>query len=116
MAGAVAEAEELTLAGLAGYEGVFTPKDPEGPAKVDRYLDSVAEIARALDAQGLFGGERVILSAGGSKFFDIVAKKFTAVRLSPSSRLTEATSAPRTTAPFWSVTCPSMYAVDWARA
>jgi D-serine dehydratase len=82
VARAVTGAEELTLAGLAGYEGVFTPKDPEGPAKVDRYLDTVAEIARALDAHGLFSGERVVLSAGGSKFFDIVVKKFTSVRLS----------------------------------
>jgi D-serine dehydratase len=81
VARAIAGTAELTLSGLAGYEGVYTPKDPEGLAKVDRYLDSVVEVARALDAEGLFGENRIILSAGGSKFFDRVAEKFTGARL-----------------------------------
>lgn len=81
VARAIAETTELTLSGLAGYEGVYTPKDPQGLAKVDRYLDGVVAVARALDAEGLFREDRIILSAGGSKFFDRVAEKFTAARL-----------------------------------
>jgi D-serine dehydratase len=39
-------------------------------------------MARALDAEHLLVGEQIILSAGGSKFFDRVAIQFGAARLS----------------------------------
>jgi D-serine dehydratase len=78
----IATRPRLALMGLAGYEGVFTPKDPEGAAKVQRYLDYVADIAGVLDAEGLFREKEIILTAGGSKFFDLVAKRFQAVSLS----------------------------------
>ena len=58
------------------------PRIPESLEKVDRYLAHVVEMARALDAEHLFAGEQIILSAGGSKFFDRVAIQFGAARLS----------------------------------
>jgi D-serine dehydratase len=82
VANAVAASPHLRLAGLAGYEGIYTPKDPESVAKVDRYLARIVEMARVLDAEHLFAGEEIILSAGGSKFFDRVAIQFGAARLS----------------------------------
>jgi D-serine dehydratase len=82
IAKAIASRPRLALTGLAGYEGVFTPKDPEGAAKVERYLDDVVDIARILDRAGLFQQGEIILTAGGSKFFDLVAKRFRAVSLS----------------------------------
>jgi D-serine dehydratase len=82
VARAVAASPRLSLAGLAGYEGIYTPKDPQSLEKVDRYLAHVVDTARALDAEHLFAGEQIILSAGGSKFFDRVAIQFGAARLS----------------------------------
>jgi D-serine dehydratase len=82
VARAVAASAHLSMVGLAGYEGIFTPKDPESVEKVDRYLAHVVEMAQALDAERLLVGEQIILSAGGSKFFDRVAIQFGAARLS----------------------------------
>jgi D-serine dehydratase len=82
VARAVAASAHLSLVGLAGYEGIYTPKDPESVEKVDRYLARVVEMARSLDAERLLVGEQIILSAGGSKFFDRVAIQFGAARLS----------------------------------
>ena len=82
VARAVAASPHLSLVGLAGYEGIYTPKDPESVEKVDRYLAHVVEMAQALDAEHLLVGEQIILSAGGSKFFDRVAIQFGAARLS----------------------------------
>jgi D-serine dehydratase len=82
VARAVAANAHLSLVGLAGYEGIYTPKDPESVEKVDRYLARVVEMARSLDAERLLVGEQIILSAGGSKFFDRVAIQFGAARLS----------------------------------
>jgi D-serine dehydratase len=82
VARAVSRSPGLFLAGLAGYEGVYSPKDPEALGKVDRYLGGVVAAAAALDAEGLFGGDRIILSAGGSKYFDRVALVFGKAALS----------------------------------
>jgi D-serine dehydratase len=82
VARAVAASAHLSMVGLAGYEGIYTPKDPESIEKVDRYLARVVEMARSLDAERLLVGEQIILSAGGSKFFDRVAIQFGAARLS----------------------------------
>ena len=72
----------VSLAGVAGYEGVFTPKDPTAVGKVDAYLDELVDIAAAIDAEKSFGGDVIFLSAGGSKFFDRVAAIFTAAKFS----------------------------------
>ena len=82
VARAVAASSRLSLVGLAGYEGIYTPKDPESVGKVDRYLARLVEMARSLDAEHLLVGEQIILSAGGSKFFDRVAIQFGAAKLS----------------------------------
>jgi D-serine dehydratase len=82
VARAVAASPQLSLVGLAGYEGIYTPKDPASVEKVDRYLAHIVELAQALDAEHLLVGEQIILSAGGSKFFDRVAIQFGAARLS----------------------------------
>jgi D-serine dehydratase len=82
LARVLAGVPQLQLSGLAGYEGVYTPKDPEGLSKVDRYLEQVVATAGAIDAERLFAGEKIILSAGGSKFFDRVAVIFGKAQLS----------------------------------
>ncbi len=70
VAGAVREAApHLELAGVEGYEGIL-----DGTADVDGYLARVVEAATACAGRGLFDGlDRVLLSAGGSAFYDRVA-------------------------------------------
>ena len=76
-------APHLRLSGIEGYEGniaAATLAETEG--RVERFLDFLVEVAEACDEQALFPGDRIILSAGGSGFFDLVASRFAAARLS----------------------------------
>jgi D-serine dehydratase len=78
-----AAAPGLSLAGVEAFEGLNqTLPEREGAAKVTALLANVVAAARAIDAEGLFGGNRVILSAGGSAFYDMVVDAFGAARLS----------------------------------
>jgi D-serine dehydratase len=66
----------VTLAGLECYEGLgVTGDDAVDRAQVDVLFDRVDRIARACDAEGLFENETVIVSAGGSAVFDLVAQR-----------------------------------------
>ena len=70
VARAVAEAG-LTLAGVEGFEGLLGDV-----GDVDAFLDRMIEAAERIDAFGLFAPDRsVILSAGGSTYYDRVAEK-----------------------------------------
>lgn len=75
VARAAAGARCLRLAGVAGYEGVVAagPRDG-GIEEVDAYLARLRELAHALAGRGRFGEcDEVIVSAGGSGYFDRVA-------------------------------------------
>jgi len=76
VARAIDEAPGLTLAGVEAFEGVL----PDTSA-VSSFMERVVETAIAIDALGLFR-HVVVLSAGGSAFFDLVALAFKAIRLS----------------------------------
>ncbi|MFC0040703.1 alanine racemase [Actinomadura rayongensis] len=67
VARAVVDAPGTELAGVSGYEGMFT--DPDGAAA---YLDALREATCAL--AGLLP-DHVIVSAGGSAYFDLVADR-----------------------------------------
>ncbi|MEQ8968322.1 MAG: amino acid deaminase [Azospirillaceae bacterium] len=84
VARAVAEAAPgLRLAGIEGYEGNIHGADQaETDAAVDAFLDFLVTAAETCDAAGLFTGERILLSAGGSGFFDLVARRFARAALS----------------------------------
>jgi D-serine dehydratase len=86
VARAVGEAPGLALAGVEAFEGLnqSLPAD-EGAARVTALLDDVADAALQIDAAGLFARPEVILSAGGSAFFDLVTRRLGAVRLSRPS-------------------------------
>jgi len=71
VARAVSQAPGLQLAGVEGYEGLASDA-----AEVDAFLQKMVSLVRAADAEGLFAGEQVLLSAGGSAFFDLVARGF----------------------------------------
>ena len=76
----------IALHGIEGYEGVIRGATPDDTiAKVDTFLDSIADCARRCAQQNRFAEGEVLLSAGGSAFFDRVAAKLGEVRLNCST-------------------------------
>ncbi|MFI8948801.1 amino acid deaminase [Streptomyces sp. NPDC053750] len=74
VADAVAGARTLRLAGVAGYEGEVPDADPE---RVHAWLRRLVALAVDFDKAGRFGGlEEIVVSAGGSAWFDAVADVF----------------------------------------
>jgi D-serine dehydratase len=75
VAGAVGASARLHLVGVEGYEGLLAPDRSAGSlAKVDGYLDGLRRLTRRLADNGAFSTDGPILvSAGGSRFFDRVA-------------------------------------------
>ncbi|MCX4603725.1 alanine racemase [Streptomyces anulatus] len=74
VADAVAAAGSLRLVGVAGYEGEVPDADPE---RVREWLRRLVGLAAGFDAAGRFSGaEEIVISAGGSAWFDAVADVF----------------------------------------
>ncbi|OEV04866.1 amino acid deaminase [Streptomyces oceani] len=75
VAEAVAAADTLRLVGVAGYEGEVPRADSE---RVAAWLRRLTALATDFDAAGRFGPdvEEIVLSAGGSAWFDTVAEVF----------------------------------------
>jgi D-serine dehydratase len=71
VARAVEGAPGLALAGFEGYEGLLADADAV-TAFVDRLCAQVAEA----DDEGLFETPGILVSAGGSAYFDLVARGF----------------------------------------
>jgi D-serine deaminase-like pyridoxal phosphate-dependent protein len=65
----------LRLAGVAGYEGlVCRDRSQSCLDRVRQYLDAVRRLAKSLTDEGGFG-DRIVLTAGGSAFFDVVVER-----------------------------------------
>ena len=78
----------LALAGVEGFEGLVQNRDPgRREADVREFLAFLARIAAALDARGLFGTEEVLVSAGGSAFYDLVTEELAALSLGRPHRV-----------------------------
>jgi D-serine dehydratase len=79
LAAKVAQLPRLRIAGAEAYEGLFPPGTAEQTIdRVDQLLDGLRELITTLDARGLFGlADEVLVSAGGSMWFDRVAAKLT---------------------------------------
>ncbi|WP_432171088.1 amino acid deaminase [Streptomyces sp. 1222.5] len=74
VAAAVAGAPALRLVGVAGYEGEVPEADPQ---RVAAYLRRLTALAAELDKAGRFAdAEEIVVSAGGSAWFDTVAEVF----------------------------------------
>ncbi|MDH6220247.1 amino acid deaminase [Streptomyces pseudovenezuelae] len=74
VADAVAATGTLRLAGVAGYEGEVPGADPE---RVRGYLRRLVALAADFDKAGRFTGlDEIVVSAGGSAWFDAVADVF----------------------------------------
>ncbi|CAM5555508.1 Amino acid deaminase OS=Streptomyces rochei OX=1928 GN=G3I25_18250 PE=3 SV=1 [Streptomyces rochei] len=77
VADAVAGARTLRLAGVAGYEGEVPDADT---GKVHAWLRRLVALAVDFDGAGRFDGlEEIVVSAGGSAWFDAVADVFAEV-------------------------------------
>ncbi|MFH8495498.1 amino acid deaminase [Streptomyces coeruleorubidus] len=74
VADAVAGTRTLRLAGVAGYEGEVPKADPE---RVTAWLRRLVALAADFDKAGRFSGvDEIVVSAGGSAWFDAVADVF----------------------------------------
>lgn len=77
VARAIAGAPSLLLAGFEGYEGLLVSDDRGADLEaVDAFLAQLVALVRGADDEGLFTGAEIILSAGGSSYFDLVARRF----------------------------------------
>jgi D-serine dehydratase len=66
----------LALRGVEGFEGLIAGATPqEQDAKVAAFIDFLVAIARACAEENLFAPGPVILTAGGSAFFDLAATR-----------------------------------------
>lgn len=64
----------LSLRGVEGFEGIIAEATPQASAaKVREFLAFLLEIARRCEEESLFAAGKVIVSAGGSEYFDLVA-------------------------------------------
>lgn len=80
VARAVHASRVLELAGVGGYEGSLAhDRTPESIARVDAYLDTLAELHRqTVDLHRT--GARPVVTAGGSAYFDRVAARLGGLR------------------------------------
>ncbi|WP_153813301.1 alanine racemase [Streptomyces sp. SUK 48] len=77
VAEAVGRARALRLVGVAGYEAQVPDADPE---RVRGWLEQLVSLAVGFDRDGLFEGvDEIVVSAGGSEWFDVVADVFAAI-------------------------------------
>ena len=65
----------VALRGVEGFEGLVQGSMEEREKAVDGFMDFLVSIASDCAKEKLFAPGPVILSAGGSAFYDIVAKK-----------------------------------------
>jgi D-serine dehydratase len=75
----VARLERLRIAGAEAYENLFPPGTAEQTiGMVDNLFSSLRELATRLDTEGLFAeAHEILVSAGGSMWFDRVVAKLT---------------------------------------
>jgi D-serine dehydratase len=72
----------VRLAGVAGYEGqIATPAGAEDGARAEAYFDQFAEAAQLADRRNAFVTDEVILTAGGSSYYDIVGRRLRQIEL-----------------------------------
>ncbi len=88
VARAVKASAGLALQGVECYEGIITTQDPQADERrILAWLDALGDLARRCASEGLFEAEEVLLSAGGSAYFDLVARSLGKVDLGRPSRV-----------------------------
>ena len=88
VARAVKASSRLRLRGVECYEGiVVSPDAASDRAHIEAWLNALGELARACAAEDLFETDEVLLSAGGSAYFDLVAARLQGVELGRPTRV-----------------------------
>jgi len=78
VARAIAGAPGLALAGFEGYEGLLVSDDRAADLRaVAAFVDQLCGLVLEADDEGLFTGAAILVSAGGSAYFDLVAQGLT---------------------------------------
>jgi D-serine dehydratase len=77
----------LRLAGIEAFEGIFGGTPREAETHVASFMERVSEVARQCDSAGVFAPGEVVLTAGGSAFFDQVVKALKGIQLSRPTRV-----------------------------
>jgi D-serine dehydratase len=79
VATAVRDSRWLELAGVEGYEGIVASgRSEEAIEAVDAFIAELRDLVLDLDRRHLFGrGDEVLVSAGGSTYFDRVVRGLT---------------------------------------
>ncbi|MEY2580778.1 MAG: hypothetical protein QOE09_627 [Ilumatobacteraceae bacterium] len=78
VAAAAHRSPHLSLTGVGGFDGILGPiGDRTAGEVVDEFLDQIVELAEEIDAESWFEPvPEVILTAGGSAYFDHVVDRF----------------------------------------
>lgn len=85
---AVDTASNLTIAGVAAWEGSLQgASGPDGHALIAAFCDGVAEAFVAMESAALFpAGTTPVITGGGSAYFDIVAERWAFLSAGPQPR------------------------------
>ncbi|OFA03695.1 amino acid deaminase [Duganella sp. HH101] len=77
----IAAAPGLELAGIEGYEGLLvSPDRDKDHEQVRHFVAQLSNLLRQADAERLFKRSEILLTAGGSAYFDFVASGFAQVQ------------------------------------
>ena len=77
IARAIHQSPYLQLAGIEGYEGLLVGKHRDQDlVAVRAFINDLIALTQQADAEGLFAGANILLSAGGSAYFDLVGRGF----------------------------------------
>ena len=88
VARAVKASPGLVLQGVECYEGIIISQDPQADERnIVAWLDALGELARDCAAENLFQTGEVLLSAGGSAYFDLVSRCLGGVDLGRPTRV-----------------------------
>jgi len=88
VARAVKASAGLVLQGVECFEGIIITEDPEADERrILAWLEAMGELARACASDDLFQTEEVLLSAGGSAYFDLVVRSLGKVALGRPTRV-----------------------------
>ncbi len=77
----------LALRGVEGFEGLVAGTRAEMEAQVRGFLNLLVELAQECETAILFAPGEIILSAGGSAFYDMVVARFTHAGLRGPTRV-----------------------------
>jgi D-serine deaminase-like pyridoxal phosphate-dependent protein len=88
LASFVSGSTRLSLSGVEGFEGLLRGDSREKTtALVNAFLDKLVSLAEICASKGLFSDETIILSAGGSSFYDLVLARLSAAKLNRASAI-----------------------------